>query len=247
MDQESTKEFKRRPIGLPDVKRQVQIRKVYGELVDISNQIEFEFRALIDSEAMKPISLDLILEFLKSEDPETWLVEKYVDAKGMKVEFLKTEKLIKSGLFDLPDYSKVLSIRTEFDEWKVKIGDLNFSFPFRKLYISEDNIFILTDEFENEVVEATTQYTKNEKQNQVLDALESLCNSLNTFQQLSITNIQKNGLSLFSPEIGLFLKIDRTNYENPVSVNPMVFKNRMLRRFTDGNIFANRITPGFWE
>ncbi len=245
-DSPSQISFVRKQIGPQDIKKKEAIFKVYDSLVDTANQAKFELEQLISEESMSELSLDLIIEFLKSNDPETWLVREYIQAKGMKVEFLKTEKLIESGLFDLPDYSGILAIQSEFHLWKQRLREHNFVYPFRKLFIAEDNVFILTPDFEDELKEETTTYTATENQNEVLEAIEALAKSLNDIHRMKIVNVRTQGLTMVSPQIALMLKFDRTNNETPVSVNPRAFRTNILRKFSEEPILGNKKRVDFW-
>lgn len=238
--------FQRKQIGPQDTKKKEAIHKIYDNLVDTANQAKFELEKLIDEESMSELSLDLIIEFLKSNNPETWLIQKYIQAKGMKVEFLKTEKLIESGLFDLPDYSGILAIRSEFHLWKKRLREHSFVYPFRKLFIADDNVFILTPDFEVELKEATTVYTQNKAQNEVLEALEGIMNGLNTINRMGVLNIRSAGLPLSDP-LSIIFDLVRTNHEDPVAIYPKAFRTKPLRRFSEEPSFGNQKSVDFWD
>ncbi|WP_423126393.1 hypothetical protein [Gaoshiqia sp. Z1-71] len=243
------KVFVRRPIGLPDTKLQEQIRSVYTKIVDEINNIEVELRVLVTNDQVTALDSDLLFELLKSKEPENWLISKYVQAKNINIPHLKTEKLKELGLFDLPDYSEILDSHASLHRCLEKADQLRFIFPLRMLIVQHEDgdFFTLTDAFENELIEATTMFTQNEEQNEVLNTLEAIAKSLNQLNSFGIFNIKKNGIYMISTDFGLLFNTNKTEDVNLVSVNTRAFKNRLLRRFYEGPLFGDTKSVGFWD
>ncbi|MGD9928888.1 MAG: hypothetical protein AB7U05_02615 [Mangrovibacterium sp.] len=243
------KEFVRRPIGLPNVNLQYQIRSIYQKAVDAINNIEVELRVLVTNEQATALDSDMLFELLKSEEPESWLISKYVEAKNINIPHLRTTKLKELGLFDLPDYSEILESHASLHRCLNDANKLNFVFPIRGLIVQyeDGDFFTLTDAFEGELIEATTRFTQNEEQNEVLNTLEAIAKSLNQLDAFGIFNIKKNGTYMVSTELGLLLSTDRKEDSNLVSVNPRAFQNRLLRRFHEGPLFGGSKPVDFWD
>jgi len=243
------KEFVRMTVGLPDLNRQQQIRNIYQTAVDEINNIEVELRLLVTNEQVKALTSDLLFDCLKSKEPENWLISKYVEAKDINIPHLRTDKLKELGLFDLPDYSEILNSHASLYRCLNEAKKLNFVFPLRKLIVQYDDgdFFDLTDDFEKQLIEATTKFTQNEAQNKVLKALESFAESLNGLDEAGVLNIKKNGTTMIAPEIGLLFHVDKRADRDLVSINPRAFQNRVLRRFYEGPLFETVKTVGFWD
>ncbi|MCW0483489.1 hypothetical protein [Gaoshiqia sediminis] len=239
----------RRPIGLPDVKSQDQIRNIYQKAVDEINNIEVELRLLVTNDQVTALYSDLLFELLRSKEPESWLISKYVEAKNINIPHLRTDKLKELGLFDLPDYSEILDSHSSLYRLLEKAAELRFIYPLRKLIVQEDDgdFFTLTDDFERELIEATTRFTQNEIQNKILEALETFAKSLNEMDTLGIFNIKKNGINMISTELGLLFNTNRKEDINLVSVNPRAFQNRLLRRFHEGPMYEISKPGSFWD
>lgn len=205
------------------------IRKYYEELCYTLNGIKFGLEEVLND--FEDVSLEFVISFLKS-DPDDFIKRKFAERKKVDIKGVSKEALIRSDLLDVPkeQYNYLVSDHKKYHAILASIDKFtNFKSGLELFYRNEDEdmIFILTPEFEAALVEFYTHYTRNEAENEQLNALNAFANAVNGLMKVGLIRNDSRWLTdiRFHPTAW---DLDKKS-DNPLSLNHKFFFIR--RRF----------------
>ena len=235
---ENLNEFVPKIIGKSDSNKIKLIRELYDSLVNLLNPYRWECENLI---SIGILPTDRVFELLKMNvsEMEIFLKRSFIKANGLSFPGLNVDKIIENGLLDLPaDYDILLKAKKEIDVLIEKILKTNFVFPLSNLFSEEENIFVLNAEFETTLNENMTVYTESLVQNEVLEAVEQFCNSVNKLIELKIVH-NRGGLWV---DVGRDLALAIENEhgsEQPLQPFRLMFCRSPLNRFSVNKVILS--------
>jgi len=230
-------EFVPKMIGREDLESREKIKSLYSELANRASVFVWDTQDLLNNQELK---VEIFFELMKMNDKDLvlYLKREYVKANKISIPGINMEKLISADLVDLPnDYDSIVTNWKETNEPIDKIKETKFFFPLSKLSNSEGGQFDLNEEFDKELLNFTSSWTENEKQNEVLTVVENFCDAINDLIQLNL--VKKQG-ALWTNAIEV-LKMGIVNNESsdrPLSPERDIFKKYWpLERFGNKELF----------
>ncbi len=207
------------------------------QVVGINQRLQNE--ALKAWEKYIEASIDALCEvvsFLNEKDMETeqfisiaflgpkQAIVRLYELSGQSFKGMNTDKLIENGIISNEYHSEVERYLNAFQQAKKEAESL-FKFDLAKLR-DEQGLFSLSDEFHNALKEHCTVYTQSAQQNEALEKLKQLIDSLNFFSDAGLIKPAYGTNSLsplmqgirgnieqkeFEPALNLF-KLSRWNF-----------------------------------
>jgi len=229
-------DFIPRIIGSQDTVKYQNIHDLYSALI-ISAAI---CKPLVESLFnITPIPLDTIFSLIRKNEED------------MRVEVRQNYWLGHNHYYDDPTFDSLsspltldhslfvyapLELETWVDQWKeinkiiaqIEIGW--FIYPLRNLY-SEIDGWSLTEEFENQLIQFTTRYTKSDEQNTICDIIQRYCDVLNDLANLNIVKLLGNNYETIGKILKPAINVDYLS-DTPFSLSPNMFKDKPFSRFS---------------
>ncbi len=241
------KEFTPLAIGLPNMKREQAIVKVYTEICERADALLLLFQWFLSEES----DLKLFFDFLNSKNPREFLYLRFIEINKITFPGLSIEKIMQFDLVDVPkeDFEELLMQRKQLLESIKKTDEDRFYFPLKKLYYNDGNGiegFQISNqsgnnerapEFDELLFNKVRVWTISEKENQVLEVINKAINALNDLVQQDIirndTQRWKIDMEDFIQAIEFSLKTDR-----PLSLYPLAHKIKGLRKHFEPRPFG---------
>lgn len=222
-------EFMPRMIG-QDLDNHQKIHELYEKLVDLCTTLKWDVSNVYANDEL-PIETFFEIFKMKRSDLEIFLKRQHILAQKISLPGIDNEELAKSPLLKIPqEIGIVLDERKLIDDVIDQILATHFEYSVSKLYAENENQFVLTEDFENELYKFTTAFTENEKQNEILTVLQLFCESVNDLIDLGIVNPLGN----IWTSVGSTLQLAITNHkgtERPLSPSLKMFQRLPLNRF----------------
>lgn len=202
---EEKKEFQPQIIGVDQRKKKEALR-AWEALTDVSSDALCDIISFIDGEDMETEQF-LNVVSLEPKQAITHLFE----LSGQTIEGTNTDVAVKIGLISNDYHSEVEKLLHSFHKAKREAERL-FQFDLAKLR-DEQGLFSLTDEFRSALEEHCTVYTQSAKQNEALDKLKQLIDSLNYFSDAGMVKPAYGTNSLGPLMQGIQSTTDRKGFE----------------------------------
>jgi len=229
----STKKFKPKVIGQPDHSARENLREQYENIVSVAIDLQASMGNFFAEYSDRSISENIqeIMDFIKSENPKKWIIEKYAKAKGIKIEGIKTEKLIENDMIDAPDTSELIKYWEKLNQYLTAsiLKKNKFFYPLEDLFVQDGAYFELSEDFDKKLKDATEIKTTSERENEILLSIEKIATGFNELKMHGLISSETNLLNEASNKIvHQGLVIDKENKE--FIPDPRIF---IKRRFTD--------------
>lgn len=213
METEILTEFEPQVISI-NQKRYHSAMQAWEQLVDAGDETVIQFENFLN---FKELSKNQIVELL--ELPEDEIIPKLFELTGEAPKGLNLKKMVSLGLIENIHLDATLRAIKNY-----KIAKANalrhFKFDYKKLIDEVGKLFLLTDEFFEELARSCTWFTTNEAENEHLKHLKKLLDEINYFSNQGIINpkLGPRGLEMlmlaFSPDK------DRIEYTLTTALNP---------------------------
>jgi hypothetical protein len=126
MDQETVEtidsDFEPRQVGEENTKQSQLTQRIFENLILAANHM----KPVLETCLKKAVDLDEYLDFLKSENPESWIYTKFIEAHEITFNNLKPEKIIELRLLDIEGVSEVLAAFETFKSALKRVQDNGF-------------------------------------------------------------------------------------------------------------------------
>ena len=190
-----TKNFNSKVIGSPNFKAREKLKEHYEKITDEATELEANLGSFFNED----VSIDEIMAFLKVKDARKYLTKRYIEKNGIEFPGLDPEVIIEQDQADIPKEKRegALEKRKVVNDllWDPILKTNRFYFPLEKLFIQDQeenepasNFFGLTEEFNQALMAATEDRTKNEEQNKVLASVQKVAAGYNELVEQGILN-----------------------------------------------------------
>jgi hypothetical protein len=205
-------------------------RRDYEKMCDVATDMKTILEEILQE--FEELNSAFFMEFINS-DPEKFIKTKFIEMKQVSVPGLKVDNFDLRMLdIDPERLNLLLSDRKKFDVIK---NNTVFEYDLENLFKFEDGwgSFSMDIEynkqareaFETALAEKYTEYTVNEKQNQIFHEMQALINSANNLIELGFLHGDvRFTTDLARPNI---ISLERSN-PRPLSVSRQIFKNRKV-------------------
>lgn len=186
------KEFKPKIIGL---KKEKVVERAFSFYLDLTKSLNEAFSAIGEFLGEDP-DLNFFLETLKSKSIENQLLTQFAIVKKIQLPGLSLQKIILAGYLDYPlepfqlAIEKVKASKSMLKKLQEPESSCNLFYPLRKLF--DRNKFVITAEFEEKVGTHFFRFTTCQTQNDALELLEDLAESINRFHYAGFIDLNRN-------------------------------------------------------
>lgn len=224
-------------IGKSDQENYQLISDLYEKLVTLMSPLKWEIETALNVQSM-PLSDILDILNMDKSSLESYMKRSFIVANKISFPGLNVEKIIENDLLELPDgFANLLLAKKEIELVIEKILATSFQFPVSSLYIEEENIFTLTEEFKTELAKSTTAVTESQLQNEVLDAVQKFCDAVNLLIGLGVVRSQGDSWTMVGER--LMFSIENTKGSTPLSPHRKMFRRSPLNRFLENKSFLH--------
>lgn len=232
-------DFEPRQIGEENARQSQATQYIYEGLITAANAM----RPILESCLQKQVTLEQYLSFLRSENPESWIYEKFIEVHEITFNNLKPAKIIELRLLDISGVTEVLAAFKIFQAALKRVQENNFYYPLSLFWNSELNAFVQNVEFWQTCDNYYSRFTYTTQQNQILEIFETICEQLNKLAKLSILRPENGPNELnFLPD---FFEISKIKEPTQFVVDALLFSQHRLNPYrTKGEtLLKKRYTP----
>lgn len=154
------------------------------------------------------MTVDEFLSLVSATEPKL-VVAKLLVISGKAPLGMKPERLIELGIIDNEFEEEVFTSLNNFNQAKINAESL-FRYKVEKLF--KDQYFDIDEDFQKELKNHFTVFTKSEEENQALEKLNELCESLNWFADAGIAKTKYGRAGLQTLLLAIGLNEDKTKY-----------------------------------
>jgi hypothetical protein len=112
-----------------------------------------------------------------------WLQRYYIASFPDKFGSFEPDAAIRAGLVKLPDFAEVINAHSQvYGILRFDLGTGSYSgirFPLIQLFDAQNNCFVLTEDFKNEVDEFYSCFVTSPAENRIYEALQNVAKALN--------------------------------------------------------------------
>ncbi len=184
-------DFAPKRIGEEDARRSLETQSIYEHFTEAANKL----KTCLETCLKKVFELDEYLSFLKNENPQKWIYEKFIEIHEIKFPGLSTEKIIELRLLDI-EADEALAAYEIFQSALTRVQTNNFFYPLRKLWSEEENHFEQNGDFWETCDNHYSRFTHTPEQNKILGIFENICEQLNELAELNILRPQHGQMEL---------------------------------------------------
>ena len=236
-------EFKPMLIGEPNRPGQLEAEDAYCVLLELLNELKPAIQKAIlpgtDDSLAVPHTL---FEFIKSENPEIWLIRQYIELNNISFPGMDVERIIELGLVKVEHTPELLNLHQRILKAIELVKKRGFYYPVGRLFNGLTNKFEFHNGFFEEVEKRFCRQTQSEAQNQIVIIFTDLCAVLNELHRLNILR-GKNGpgeLTLLDS----FIDVMKLEPEEPFVVKDTLFYTQRLYNYrVKGVQLRNPVTP----
>jgi hypothetical protein len=162
-----------------------QLKKIHESYEQLSMNLNGLWDA---SRAIFPnLRLGELLEMIQTrKNIEAWLSHLYIERNKEKFHGFRADKVLESGLVDLPDFSAIknlhFQVRNSISGDYRAVDKVFFYFPILGLYDANRDVFTFTSQFLRESEEHCTRYAETEEQKEIYEALQQMLPGLDKLQ-----------------------------------------------------------------
>ena len=232
-------DFEPRQVGEENARQSQITQSIFESLILAADNM----KPVLETCLKKPVALDEYLDFLKSENPESWIYAKFIELHEITFNNLKPEKIIELKLLDIEGVSEVLSLFETFKAALKRVQDNGFFYPLSRLWNPEENGFAQNAEFWQTCDNYFSRFTHTTEQNLILAIFENICEQLNELAKLNILRPENGPIELkFLPD---FFEISKTKAPTQFVVDALLFSQHRLNPFrTKGEtLLRKKFTP----
>ncbi len=216
-------------IGAFDEARYLKIKDTYEKL---TGEVSLCFQELL--EVFEGIEISDLFDYLQAPLPQKWLTDLYAQGRQKEFPDFDLHELIKSGSFKLPEALRSCAQSAEGVARLLReVRDLGFIYPLADLHHpteKEPYMFEIDQAFLEAVEKDLSEFTRSQKENELLGALNQIRDGLNELNFSGVINFRTHGTS-FLGMLGDYFERDRTQKICQINVKRNVFQRTKLNRF----------------
>jgi hypothetical protein len=230
-------EFTPMMVGRHDQANYQLISELYEELLTVLNPFRWECEGMFNVASMPAAEIIDILNMDKS-NLVIYMKRSYITANEISFPGLNVDKIIENDLLELPEgFKNLLQAKNEIEHVIEKILETSFRFPVSSLFIEEENIFGITEEFKTELAKSTSVMTESQIQNEVVIAIQKFCDVVNDLIDLKIIRPEGNQWNFVGDKLSLSIENSKGS-SRPLSPYRKMFLRTPLSRFGSKKLFA---------